>query len=163
MGHPTNAAAELLAPVEPGGCWIDDPETEGGRLLRPDFSASWTDNSVWHDSMTKFVKTHLASISPSFSEDDVKSLGDTTIKSQVQTVFKGIISKYRKWAKSKDTAEIVAPVEHADLPGVKNRRSRRKERVSKHFLRDSSSINLPVMLKTESSGAATDQAKGHGK
>ncbi|KAJ7919587.1 hypothetical protein B0H13DRAFT_1988364, partial [Mycena leptocephala] len=61
MGHPTNVEPEKLAPVGAGGCWIDDPETEDDHLLRPDFSASWTENSVWHDSMINFAQTHLPS------------------------------------------------------------------------------------------------------
>ncbi|KAJ7890295.1 hypothetical protein B0H13DRAFT_2040631, partial [Mycena leptocephala] len=57
MGHPTNVEPEKLAPVDAGGCWIDDPETEDDHLLCPDFSASWTENSVWHDSMVTFART----------------------------------------------------------------------------------------------------------
>jgi hypothetical protein len=131
MGHPTNVEPEKLAPVDAGGCWIDDPETEDDHLLRPDFSASWTDNSVWHDSMVTFARTHLTSVSPSLSDQDVEQLADATIKNQLQTVFKGITSKYRKWAKSQGKA--LAPIAHSDLPNVKNRRARRKERVSENI------------------------------
>ncbi|KAJ7811575.1 hypothetical protein B0H13DRAFT_2473793 [Mycena leptocephala] len=126
MGHPTNVEPEKLAPVDAGGCWIDDPETEDDHLLRPDFSASWTENSVWHDPMVTFARTHLPSVCPSLSNHDIEKITDATIKSQLQTVFKGVTSKYRKWAKSKGKAPVT--IAHSDLPNVKNRRARRKER-----------------------------------
>jgi predicted nucleic acid-binding protein len=113
MGHPTNAALDKLAPVAAGGCWIDDPETEGGQLLRPDFSASWTDNSVWHASVVSFAKTHLAAVSPTLSDKDVEALQDSILKGHIQTVFKGITTKYRKWAKS--LVKAPAPIAHNDL------------------------------------------------
>jgi hypothetical protein len=128
MGHPVNVEEQKLALLDAGGCWIDDPETEGSCLLHPDFSTSWTDNSVWHDLMVTFAQTHLTSVSPSLSDQDIEQLADATIKNQLQTVFKGITSKYRKWAKSQGKA--LAPIAHSDLPNVKNRRARRKERVS---------------------------------
>ncbi|KAJ7756555.1 hypothetical protein B0H16DRAFT_1458019 [Mycena metata] len=125
MGHPSNVAPEKLNRVVAGGGWIDDPETAGGQLLRPDFSASWTENSVWHDQAVVFVKTHLASVSPNLSTSDVAQLPNAIIKAQVQTVFKGILNKYRKWAKNSKGKSAAAD---GDAAAVKNRHSRRKER-----------------------------------
>ncbi|KAJ7291749.1 hypothetical protein C8J57DRAFT_1458465 [Mycena rebaudengoi] len=110
-----------------GGCWIDDPETEGGKLLRPDFKVGYAKNSGWQDDAVKFVKTHLHSEQPNITEDTAKNLSDAAVREQIQTVFKGIKAKYTKWKKSGATTGS-ATNQPNEPSAVKNRRTRRKER-----------------------------------
>ncbi|KAJ7262556.1 hypothetical protein C8J57DRAFT_1719432 [Mycena rebaudengoi] len=122
------ATMEVMQPPTPGGGWINDPETSGGRLLRPDWRVSFSDNSMWHDEIVKFVKTHLHSEVPAISNDSALAMSDAEVRSHVQTVFKGIMGKYRKWEKTKATPSTVGDATKDEAASVKNLRAQRKVR-----------------------------------
>ncbi|KAJ7246651.1 hypothetical protein C8J57DRAFT_1674779 [Mycena rebaudengoi] len=130
MGLPITAKDGDLAPPAGGGFWIPDPETPDGKLLRPDWTKSFNANIDWHDSIIKFVKTHLPSKCPTIKVPDVEQISDEVVRQQLGTIFKGIMGKYRAWVKKEALRQSGEQnvVAHDNLPEVKNRRSRRKDR-----------------------------------
>ncbi|KAJ6564158.1 hypothetical protein B0H19DRAFT_1067751 [Mycena capillaripes] len=133
MGLPTASVLKDAAAVSPrisGGGYIKDPETKKGKtkgkLLRPDWRCSWTENSPWHEPMVAFVREKTASVVPGF---DISKTSDNDILTRLEVVFKNTSSEYRKAAKVTDNATDNEDDESDDgNEAQKNRRRARKAR-----------------------------------
>ncbi|KAJ7927122.1 hypothetical protein B0H13DRAFT_1861662 [Mycena leptocephala] len=84
-------AARLPTSKQHGG-YIRDPETDG-KLLRPDWTASFTDNSSWHIKMIKYIRQKIPTHNPAIAIDE-KS--DDDILERLDTVFRNIVQEYRR-------------------------------------------------------------------
>ncbi|KAJ7697184.1 hypothetical protein B0H17DRAFT_1197584 [Mycena rosella] len=98
MGLPKASKLKDAANVKPkkvGGCYIVDHET-GGRTLRPDWTASFTENSVWHVPMIKFMRQKIPSDNPMITAAIMQAKADDDILERVEVVFKNISTEARK-------------------------------------------------------------------
>ncbi|KAJ7664265.1 hypothetical protein B0H17DRAFT_1211356 [Mycena rosella] len=98
MGLPKASKLKDAANVKPkkvGGCYIVDHET-GGRILRPDWTASFTENSVWHVPMIKFMRQKIPSDNPMITAAIMQAKADDDILERVEVVFKNISTEARK-------------------------------------------------------------------
>ncbi|THH04306.1 hypothetical protein EW146_g10210 [Bondarzewia mesenterica] len=115
----------LLEPVKSssGGAasfWItsDEPEDDGGQLLRPNWDLSWTKNKPWHSQFMKKFRKEAQNLVPSLPPGFVDKYSDTDIKKRCGlTVFKNLKMKW----KSQN-----APEEDQQLKLKRDRRDTRK-------------------------------------
>jgi hypothetical protein len=108
--------AALLKPSTTGGGYIRDTETSNGKLLRPDWSVTFTDNSVWHSRVVKWVRQTMKTEFPAAAIDQ-KS--DDAILDQLSTVFRNIVQAYnslQREKKAKKAKDSTVPEDDADSP-----------------------------------------------
>lgn len=122
-------AAAILS-GKSGGGYVRDTESNG-KLLRPDWTTTFANNSSWHDSMIKFMRTKVPTVVPGLILD---TKNDKYLLQRIEVVFKNIAAEHRKLTKTTvnssdaDTDEdspILTAVEEAQ----QNRRRTRKVRV----------------------------------
>lgn len=115
-----------------GGGWKIDLET-GCKLLQPDFSQSWTKNATWHEGIIQFVREKATEAVKTIPATQMEGTSRNAIATQLKTVFKGIVGKYREWEKemeAKKAGVVVVQLPHNEQREVLNRRRTRKDRVS---------------------------------
>ncbi|KAJ7495143.1 hypothetical protein FB451DRAFT_1477687 [Mycena latifolia] len=101
MGLPNKSKlkdAAMIGPTEAGGGYVKDSETSG-RVLRPDWAASFTENSSWHNNIIKYMRQKVPVQQPAITMDMMKSKSDDDILDRVEVVFKNIATEARKLAK----------------------------------------------------------------
>ncbi|KAJ7749354.1 hypothetical protein B0H14DRAFT_3513620 [Mycena olivaceomarginata] len=135
MGHGVNVKLEILAndtPIKAGGSYIADSDGTG-RLLRPDWSASFNENSRWHKSMLEFARKKAPVFHPTMTESMINAKTDDEILERLENVFKNIGDNYRcaqrNKAKTKggeDAGENQEEGEHEKRAKELNRRGTRK-------------------------------------
>ncbi|KAJ7622632.1 hypothetical protein DFH06DRAFT_1447651 [Mycena polygramma] len=128
MGLPQTAKLRDAAAVRPGksgGGYIQDPESSG-KLLRPDWRVPFTENSRWHDSMIKLVRTKAPTVVPALKKSQIQAKSDEHILERLDVVFKNITSAYRKATKPVADADGSEPEEGNEEQA--NRRRSRKAR-----------------------------------
>ncbi|KAJ7693779.1 hypothetical protein B0H14DRAFT_2651247 [Mycena olivaceomarginata] len=109
-----------------------------GRLLRPDWSASFNENSRWHKSMLEFARKKAPVFHPTMTESMINAKTDDEIMERLENVFKNISDNYRcaqrNEAKTKggeDAGENQEEGEHEKRAKELNRRGTRKVRVAR--------------------------------
>ncbi|KAJ7857805.1 hypothetical protein B0H14DRAFT_3637982 [Mycena olivaceomarginata] len=137
MGHGVNVKLEILAndtPIKAGGSYIADSDSKG-RLLRPDWSASFNENSRWHKSMLEFARKKAHVFHPTMTESMVNAKTDDEIMERLENVFKNIGDNYRRAQRNKaktkggeDAGENQEEGEHEKRAKELNRRGTRKVR-----------------------------------
>jgi hypothetical protein len=105
--------AALLKPSTAGGGYIHDTETSNGKLLCPYWSITFTDNSVWHSQMVKWVRQTMKTEFPAAAIDQ-KS--DDAILDQLSTVFRNIVQAYNILQREKKAKDSTVPEDDSDLP-----------------------------------------------
>jgi hypothetical protein len=138
MGHGVNVKLEVLAndtPIKAGGSYIADSDSKG-RLLRPDWSASFNENSRWHKSMLEFARKKAPVFHPTMTESMINAKTDDEIMERLENVFKNISDNYRRAQRNKaktkggeDAGENQEEGEHEKRAKELNRRGTRKVRV----------------------------------
>jgi hypothetical protein len=87
---------KFLEPLDDGSFVVDDPETDDGVILRPNFGVSWLDNASWHDSAVKFIRRKASIYTPAFTEKMMNVKTDADILGRVASIFKGWAAAYSK-------------------------------------------------------------------
>ncbi|KAJ7720177.1 hypothetical protein B0H16DRAFT_1896903 [Mycena metata] len=141
MGLPSTSKIKdaTIAPVKKCGGYINDPETRSGKLLRPDWAASFSENSNWHPRMIAYMRQKVPSHSPAITKEMMSSKSDADILERIESIFANIRTEYRKTVRgssgdAKDPAgeeEEDADDDEEDTVDKKkqlNRRSGRKVR-----------------------------------
>ncbi|KAJ7479157.1 hypothetical protein FB451DRAFT_1451010 [Mycena latifolia] len=136
MGIPRTSKLKDAAGIEPrrtGGSYIKDKESNG-KLLRPDWSTSFAENSNWHESMVQFVRAKASNLVPALTKQVLDKKTDDDLMDRLEVVFKNIASEYRKTAKNLQNSKLNRPQEEAttdmtpDQERQYNRRRGRKVR-----------------------------------
>ncbi|KAJ7694968.1 hypothetical protein B0H14DRAFT_3905564 [Mycena olivaceomarginata] len=138
MGHGVNVKLEVLAndtPIKAGGSYIADSDSKG-RLLRPDWSASFNENSRWHKSMLEFARKKAPVFHPTMTESMINAKTDDEIMEQLENIFKNISDNYWRAQRNKvktkggeDAGENQEEGKHEKRAKELNRRGTRKVRV----------------------------------
>ncbi|KAJ7312241.1 hypothetical protein DFH08DRAFT_943657 [Mycena albidolilacea] len=109
--------AALLKPLTAGGGYIRDTETSNGKLLHPDWSVTFTDNSVWH---SRVVKWMWQTMKTEFPAATIDQKSDDTILDQLSTGFRNIFQAYnslqREKKAKKKAKDSTLPEDDADSP-----------------------------------------------
>ncbi|KAJ7158984.1 hypothetical protein C8R43DRAFT_1178685 [Mycena crocata] len=95
MGLPRTSKlrdAAAISASRTGGSYIKDQESDG-KVLRPDWSASFAENSSWHESMIRFVRAKASTFVPAIGS--LNKTTDATILNRLEVVFKNIAAEYR--------------------------------------------------------------------
>ncbi|KAJ7463679.1 hypothetical protein FB451DRAFT_1493222 [Mycena latifolia] len=100
--------AALIRSKESGGGYIKDRETSG-RLLRPDWTVSFVENSSWHLDIINYMRQKVPVQQPAITADIMKAKSDDEILDRVEVVFKNIVTEARKLAKQPDAEGEVNP------------------------------------------------------
>ncbi|KAF7334119.1 hypothetical protein MVEN_02317700 [Mycena venus] len=87
--------AAAVAPRRTGGSYEKDSETDG-KVLRPDWRVSFTENNVWYDPMVKFFHSKAPSLVPALTADTMKKKTDAILLTRLEVIFKNIAAEYRK-------------------------------------------------------------------
>ena len=87
---------KFLRPLDDGKFVMEDPETDDGVILRPNFEVSWLDNAAWHDNIVKFVRQKAPSYTPAFTEQMMNAKTDADILERIASIFKGWAGAYNK-------------------------------------------------------------------
>lgn len=122
--------AAAVSRVKAGGCYIVDSET-GSKLLRPDWDASFNENSRWHQRMLVYTRQQAPLHSPALSAATMAAESDDCILEQLGAVFKNIAGEARKLGEEADDESEA--VDSAQI----SRRKRRKVRMGRHASRSS--------------------------
>ncbi|KAJ6470979.1 hypothetical protein C8R45DRAFT_1165683 [Mycena sanguinolenta] len=128
MGLPTTSKLQAAAAVPPpksGGSYVKDPESKG-KLLRPDWGVSFTENSTWHNAMVKFVREKAPTLVPALTPAKLSQRSDDVILKRLEVVFKNISTEYRKTGADQEARQDADADDEDD--GSKNRRRARKAR-----------------------------------
>ncbi|KAJ7847476.1 hypothetical protein B0H14DRAFT_2583562 [Mycena olivaceomarginata] len=106
--------------VKAGGCYIVDSET-GSKLLRPDWDASFNENSRWHQRMLVYTRQQAPLHSPALSAATMAAESDDCILEQLGAVFKNIAGEARKLGEEADDES-----EAVDSAQISRRKRRKK-------------------------------------
>ena len=90
---------DLPHPLRPEGLfWVQDPETDGGRLLRPNWKISFANNSPWHKYLTEYVKKKAPDCWHLATKELMAKTSDRRILACLSTTFKTWATSYKaKW------------------------------------------------------------------
>ncbi|KAJ7797596.1 hypothetical protein B0H14DRAFT_2618821 [Mycena olivaceomarginata] len=112
--------AAAVPRVKAGGCYIVDSET-GSKLLRPDWDASFNENSRWHQRMLVYTRQQAPLHSPALSAATMAAESDDCILEQLGAVFKNIAGEARKLGEEADDES-----EAVDSAQISRRKRRKK-------------------------------------
>lgn len=110
----------LPDPLPNNQYWIDGT-TPNERILRPDFTISFTSNSQWHSAFIEKFRASAESLATGCSAEMVKSLKNADIKKLINRHFKYLKGVYKTRSSTADTHRIHFNAQNA----------RRRERKSK--------------------------------
>ncbi|KAK7018438.1 hypothetical protein R3P38DRAFT_3274519 [Favolaschia claudopus] len=152
MGLPRTAKAKDACKIrsqQAGGGYVKDGET-GGRLLRPDWNATFTENSAWHTRMITYVRQQVPQHTPAINAAAMKAKSDDDILERLETIFRNIATEFRKLQRAGNAeaeSDNEAAVQDDDNSKQIKRRQGRKQRA----------CNSP--LKAEERGEVLRDAK----
>ncbi|KAK7017149.1 hypothetical protein R3P38DRAFT_3360616 [Favolaschia claudopus] len=135
MGLPRTAKAKdacKLRSQKVGGGYVNDDET-GGKLLRPDWNTTFTDNSVWHTRMIAYVRQQVPQHTPAINAAAMKAKSDDDILERLETVFRNMATEFRKLQRAGNAeaeSDNEAAVQDDDNSKQIKRRQGRKQRAS---------------------------------
>ncbi|KAJ7034954.1 hypothetical protein C8F04DRAFT_1346197 [Mycena alexandri] len=134
MGLPSTSKVKdaAIPPVKKCGGFVKDPETKTGQLLRPDWTASFSENSNWHPRMVTYMRQKVPSHNPAITKEIMQAKSDQDILDRLEAIFSNVRTEYRKTAKgssgeAKDAGEGEDDGEVVDSKQA-NRRQGRKVR-----------------------------------
>ncbi|TRM57816.1 hypothetical protein BD626DRAFT_634527 [Schizophyllum amplum] len=93
MTTPYKDAAQTPVLVDGGG-WVtidsDIPDAKPTRVLRPDWTKPWKDNTGWHVELVEFMRAKISQIQPLISAELVAYKTDQEILTKLGLVYKAI-------------------------------------------------------------------------
>ncbi|RDB30029.1 hypothetical protein Hypma_014072 [Hypsizygus marmoreus] len=92
---------QLPAPLPFGEYWTDGV-IEGERILRPQFSLSWTNNSKWHKDFVKKFKESAHTLYPALPQPIIDKLTPAEIKKLAGQTYKNLKTRYKNEQKTGD-------------------------------------------------------------
>lgn len=133
-----------IPPVNTSGGYINDAETHG-RVLRPDWRTTFTENSTWHPRMVAYMRQKIPLHNPAITKSMMENKTDEEILERLEVVFKNIATEYRKSIKTaREDADHESDNHNDGEADAKqtNRRKARKIRVRTIYLTIPASTNL---------------------
>ncbi|KAL1724249.1 hypothetical protein EV715DRAFT_260143 [Schizophyllum commune] len=136
LGVSTNTKnKDLSLPiVEEGGAWVvnmmhSEGDGRPSRVLRPDWSKPWGENTVWQDELTRFARAKVPQIQPLITTEMIAAKTDTELTLRMKTVFRGMQSCWKaKHASASGAPPARGPARDSEEQKTVNKRKQRKAR-----------------------------------
>lgn len=93
-----------LHPMQGGELFKKDSQS-GDLTPRPDFTTSWSANSVIHNHLVTYIRLHAATIDANITSEGIRLRTDEQITERLGAVFKSCADKYRLYWKGKAKPE----------------------------------------------------------